>query len=186
MRNSTDHSERKVLLHDPDRADRRARKVRSLLADLATGDVVVRRRARGDLVALGETALPAMLEELAHGGFQVRWEVAKTLGEMQLPGAVPGLIAALEDEEQDVRWLAAVALARTGGPAVEPLLRTLDERPDDLYLRQGVHHFLTMYTDQELRNHLQEVRDALGPFENGADVVPVNKEALKAVKAAGS
>jgi len=156
--------------------------VSALLAELGAREVTRRHHARRALVRLGETALPDLLEVVAGGEFMVRWEAVKTLGEMALPGSVPGLIGALEDDEQDVRWLAAVALARVGRPALVPLLETLAERPEDVYLRQGVHHFLTLYSEPDLHDHLRAVRDALGPFENDADVVPVNRKALEAAR----
>jgi HEAT repeat protein len=157
------------------------RTVDALLAELASDDVVMRRRARNTLVAIGEPALPEMLEELAHGEFPVRWEVAKTLGEMRHPRAVPGLIEALEDKEQDVRWLAAVALAAIGREAIEALLEALIERSDSGYLRQGVHHVLTIYRDWKLEEPLAHVRDALGPLESGADAIPAAEGALRAL-----
>lgn len=167
---------------DPKNDPRSTAEISGLLEELGQKDVTRRHHARNALMKLGETALPALLDVLAHGGFMARWEAVKTLGEMRLPGSVPGLIDALDDDEQDVRWLAAVALARVGKPALVPLLETLADRPEATYLRQGVHHFLTLYSHPDLHEHLRAVRDALGPFENDADVVPVNQKALEAVR----
>ena len=57
--------------------------VSALLANLTADDITKRQNARSGLVAIGEPALPAMLEKLARGEFLVRWGVAKTLGEMR-------------------------------------------------------------------------------------------------------
>lgn len=153
--------------------------VSALLADLTADDITRRQNARSGLVAIGEPALPAMLKLLAHGEFLARWEVTKTLGEMRLPGSVPGLIDALADTEQDVRWLAAVALAGIGREALAPLLEALIDQGDSPYMRQGTHHVLTILEDRELEELLMPVRAALGYLKDDADLVPAAEKALR-------
>ncbi len=156
--------------------------IMQLMEELADPDIIPRRHAREALVKTGEPALPLMLEGLAHGNFLVRWEVAKGLMEMKSPRSVPALIRALEDEEQDVRWLAAVALAQIGRESLEPLLEAVLNNLSSLFLRQGVHHVLTIYRDPELRDSLLQLWEALGPLENDAGLVPSIEGMLRALR----
>ncbi len=158
------------------------RKITHLLTQLAQKDITPRRQAREELEALGEPAVPMMLDQLAHGPFIVRWEITKALAEISSPQAVPGLIDALEDDELDVRWLAAIALANIGRPSLVPLLQGVLQHLTSLFLRQGVHHVLSIYRDPEFRDVLFMVRDALGPMENDTGIVPAVEKALHALR----
>jgi len=179
---SKDDSGQQESKPTPARNDGAGGNVPDLLNDLAKGDITARRQARERLMSIGEPALPELLEGLARGEFQLRWEIAKTLGEMRLPGSIPALIEALEDDEQDVRWLAAVALAKLEEEAILLLLEALIANSDSGFLRQGTHHVLTTYRDKDLDEALMRVRDALGPMENPVDVIPVAQKALRALR----
>jgi HEAT repeat protein len=150
-----------------------------LLDDLGADELATRRQARAKLVAMGEAALPALLEGLQKGSFPIRWEAAKALGQIGHPGAVPGLLAALRDSEQDVRWLAAVGLAAIGRPAIPPLLRLLISDHSDALVRQGVHHVLAIFDDPEWEEPLAHIRDILNPVEVTGAVVPAAEKALR-------
>jgi len=160
-----------------------ADEIADLIEQLGENSAVERREARVTLIGIGEPALPALLHGLAAGTFPVRWEIAKALSEMHLPGSIRGLVDALCDEEQDVRWLAAVGLSRMGRTAVVAALEALKDDPESTYLRQGVHHILTICDVPALRPELLRVRDTLGPFENDADMVPALQTALSAARA---
>lgn len=152
------------------------------IAALDTTDLKTRREARQALTEAGAEALPQLLEQLENGPFPVRWEVAKALGDLRLADSAEALVRALADKEHDVRWLAAVALAQIGRPALAPLLNALAEDIDSLYLRQGTHHVLTMYPGTYRTEPLAHVRDLLGPFEKDIELIPAVHEALKSVQ----
>lgn len=99
--------------------------IRLLIAQLGTKDGEVRQRARQSLVAIGKPAVPLLIEALSNHDAQVRWEAVKTIGEIRAPIAAAALVETLEDEEFDVRWLAAEALIALGREAVVPLLKAL-------------------------------------------------------------
>jgi hypothetical protein len=142
-------------------------------------DLNRRREARLALTECGSGCLMMMLDELLEGPFQVRWEIAKALVDMKDPKATGALIKALEDDEQDVRWLAAVALANLGRPALATLLKSLIENDESVYLRQGVHHVLSISEYTRRHQNLAHVRDALGPMEDVTGVRPAVKAALQ-------
>ena len=46
----------------------------------------------------------------------------------------------MEDDKSDVRWIAAKALINIGKPVVKPLLKTLIEKSDYVFILEGAHH----------------------------------------------
>jgi len=114
--------------------------INSLIADLGSKDTPVRIKARQYLVAIGEPAVSPLVEALAHRNQWVRWDTAKSLGQIDSPAAAQALVRALEDDMFDVRWLAAKGLLTVGRDALVPLLHALLERSDSELLREGAHH----------------------------------------------
>jgi HEAT repeat protein len=100
------------------------------LAALATGDAEtdVRRAAVGSLgfaPALHATAITALLVALRDAAWQVREEVATTLGKLRAPVARDPLVAALDDDYWQVRLRAVRALGQIGEASAAPAIATL-------------------------------------------------------------
>ncbi|MGW8256254.1 MAG: HEAT repeat domain-containing protein [Thermoguttaceae bacterium] len=112
----------------------------ALVAALAHDDPVERHHAREALVAIGKPAVNHLLKFLGDPRAHVRWEAAKALGPIADPAAAAALVNALEDEDSDVRWLAAGGLITLGCSGLQPLLEALIDRPKSLLLREGSHH----------------------------------------------
>ena len=112
----------------------------ALVAALTHDDPVERHRAREALVAIGKPAVNYLLKPLSDSRSHVRWEAAKASGPIGDPKAAPSLVNALEDEDSDVRWLAAAGLITLGCSGLHPLLEALIDRPNSLWLRDGAHH----------------------------------------------
>lgn len=117
--------------------------IQDLIQALGSRNATARMRAREQLVALGENAVPALIPLVASPRKQVRWEAAKALSEIGSEKAVPALVPLLEDQDPGIRWLAAKALIAAGRAGILPLVHALTERPDSVYLRQGAHHVLS-------------------------------------------
>ncbi len=150
------------------------RNIESLAASLASEDGGVRERARAALVMFGEHAVGTLVESLTHRNHVVRWEAAKALGEIRSPSAVPALVKALQDKAFDVRWVAAEALIFTGRPAIEPLLKSLVENPESVWLREGAHHILNHFAGGDRRvEHHREVHPPLEDREFERALRPV-------------
>ena len=50
-------------------------------------------------------------------------------------------IQALEDEESDIRWIAAEGLVKLGRKVIKPLLEKLiDDGGETIYMRKGAYH----------------------------------------------
>lgn len=119
--------------------------IKSLIADLAAKDWRVRLKARQSLVNTGAKAVPSLIEALSNPSLQVRWEVAKALGEIRDPAAADVLVKVIAEEEEsfDVRWVAAEALISIGRGAVVPLLNALIANPNSEWLHESSHHILS-------------------------------------------
>lgn len=144
--------------------------LQTLIAALSSKDDGARVRARHSLVAMGKAAVPSLAEALKNTDDLVRWEAAKTLGEIGVPEAAPFLVKALEDEAFDVRWLAAVGLIRMNIRGLKPLLHALMEHGDSVFIREGAHHVIHGLTKGELRRYLAPVLAALENVDPGMSV----------------
>lgn len=87
------------------------------------------------------------------------------MGQIDDQTATQALVRALEDEEFDVRWLAAEGLTALGHEALVPLLRALIERSKSAWLREGAHHVLHDLSEGDLKEELQPVLAALEGVE---------------------
>jgi HEAT repeat protein len=116
--------------------------IKSLIADLESKDGIIRVKARRQLVAYKARSVAPLTKTLSNENHWVRWEAAKALSQIANPASIQALLGALSDTEFDVRWLAAEGLIRIGRKVVVPLLETLVEYSDSLWLREGIHHVL--------------------------------------------
>ena len=151
----------------------------ALIKSLSSEDDGVRVKARHFLVAMGKAAVRPLAEALEDGDELLRWEAAKTLGEIGAPEAAPFLVKALEDEEFDVRWLAAMGLIGMNIRGLKPLLHALMEQGDSAFLREGAHHVIHDLTKGELRKYLAPVLTALEGTEPTAGCAQAAFHALE-------
>jgi len=116
--------------------------IKSLIADLASKDGVVRVMARQQLVAYKKRSVAPLIRTLSNENDWVRWEAAKALSQIGNPESIQALLEALSDKNFEVRWLAAEGLIRIGRKAMVPLLEALVTHSDSYWLREGIHHVL--------------------------------------------
>jgi len=135
--------------------------IKSLIADLASEDGVLRVKARRHLVAYKARSVAPLIKALSNKRDYVRWEAAKALSQIGSPASIQALLRALEDNMFDVRWLAAEGLIRIGPKAVVPLLEELVKHSDSYWLREGIHHVLHDMNKGKLRKILRPVLVAL-------------------------
>ena len=111
---------------------------------LASKNGMTRLKARKALVAQGKPAVPSLVLALRKSkSDQVRWEAAKALGAIGDARAIPSLVKALEDGDEDVGWLAAEGLRKFQKAAWPALFRALIKGgADSGPLRRGAHHVL--------------------------------------------
>ncbi len=155
--------------------------ISSLIADLGSKYGSVRVKARRSLVAIGGQTVDHLVKALANKKQWVRWEAAKTLGQIGDPRATDALIEALEDKMFDVRWLAAEGLIAIGHKALVPLLQALTQDSDSVWLREGAHHVLHDMDRGHLDEMLRPVLAALENIEPSLEVPLVAEVALNAL-----
>lgn len=139
--------------------------IQSLVISLSSNDDIVRIHSRNSLVKIGKPAVPQLIEALRHGGHWLRWEAAKTLGEIGDPSAASALVQGLKDEEFDVGWLAAEGLIKMKAGGIEPLLHALMAEADLPRLREGAHHVIRELIKGELKEYLTPVLSAMDEVE---------------------
>ncbi|MBN1395289.1 MAG: HEAT repeat domain-containing protein [Pirellulales bacterium] len=162
-----------------DKKTHREGDVSALVAELADPSGAVRRRAREKLVALGGPAVDLLLELLTHRKAHLRWEAAKALGGIRDPRAAADLVRALEeDEDGDVRWLAAEALIALGWEGLRPLLARLADRPGSVALREGAHRVCHSLGGRKAYGAVRPVLDALNEPDPELAVSSVARVAL--------
>ena len=151
----------------------------TLINTLSSHKDKAREGARHTLVAMGKAAVSSLIEALTNKNTLMRWEAAKALGEIGDPETAPVLVKALEDEEFDVRWLAAEGLIKMNIKALKPLLEALEHRGDSVLLREGAHHVFHDLAKGGLRKFLVPVLAALEALEPGGEVFRVARHEME-------
>ncbi len=158
--------------------------VQQLIDRLASRDGVSRYAARRQLVHLGPVAVPCVIRALRDHRRQVRWEIAKVLGEIADPIAASALVESLEDRDSDVRWLAAEALTRIGRDSMHPLLTAILDRPDSDLLRHGAHHVFHDLVKRHGDTEAAQVLAAMDEAEPEVHVPPAAYAVLRLLRQA--
>ncbi len=116
--------------------------INNLIRDFYSDNGIKRARARFELLQIGKPIIDFFIGLQYVPIHQVRWEAVKTLSQLAVPEAIPILINALENEDMDVRWLAAHGLVQIGKPSIPAVLEALEGNQNSKYLREGAHHIL--------------------------------------------
>ncbi len=152
--------------------------IKSLIADLANKDGIVRVKARSSLVGYKSKAVPLLIKTLSDKNDWVRWEGAKALSQIRAPSSIQALLEALTDKSFEVRWLAADGLIRIGRKSIIPSLKALVNNSDSFWLREGVYHVLHDVKKGNQTKVLQPVLTALEGSEPSLIVPLAAKTAL--------
>ncbi len=147
--------------------------IESLVNMLADEDGMARNEARKSLITIGKPAVSVLISTFQNSKVdQVRWEAIKALGAIVDIKAIPVMVKALEDNDKDIAWLAAVGLEKLGIAAWPALLNALIMRgSDSLILRQGAHHILRKQRGKKYNELLTILLNAL-ESETGAESTP--------------
>lgn len=137
--------------------------IKSLMDVLAGNDGMRRQEARKSLVTIGKPAVPSLIKALRGSKLdQVRWEAVKALGEIRDNRSITPLVKTLEDDDQDVAWLAAEALGNFKKTAWAPVLHTLvKDGANSVLLRNAVHHVFLNQRDEEFDDLLTNLMTEL-------------------------
>lgn len=133
-----------------------------LVKQLSSDFPADRIRAREALVERGEDAAVAVTPLSRSADRRLRWECAKTLCEIADPVSVEPLIELLEDQDEGVRWDAALGLIAIGPPAVKALLQAIIRRSKEHAILPGARHVLHHWCRTDWGKALEPVSEALG------------------------
>lgn len=126
---------------------RNMQSITDLAKDLFSKNYLLRKKARQELIEIGEPSLDVLIELANSKDETVRWEAMVIIVQIGSKAVLDVLLNALEDTEFSIRWLAAEGLINLGKYAIIPLLQELLAKPKSTFVRRGAHHVL-----KELRN----------------------------------
>ena len=127
-------------------------KIEKLIKKFYSKDGIERKTARYELVKIGKPAVKNLFSLLEAPKEYTRWEAIKTLSQIADPEAIPVLIKALENEDFDIRWMAAEALINIGKESIKPLLEAVVSGKESIFLLEGVHHILKEFQFKNIFN----------------------------------
>ncbi|MFG0287771.1 MAG: HEAT repeat domain-containing protein [Rhodopirellula sp. JB044] len=134
------------------------------VADLASGDGVVRDQARKHLVAKrGPDVVRALIGELVDPRKRVRWEAAKALTEIGDPVAALPLVHAMTDSDDEVAWLAAEGVASLGDIGLTAVLSGIARDCGSLEYCKVAHHCLKVF--RKLGQHEDVIAPVMSALE---------------------
>lgn len=158
-----------------------------LTARLSEKDGMAREKARKELVKIGGAAVGGLLGlmENSESG-QARWEAAKALCDIGDKRAIGPFVRALEDDYEELAWIAAEALKKQGAEAWPELLDALRLKGSkSKLLRDGAHHILKGQKQPGYEDMLKKLVDALEIEGTPESIEPAADEILKKMGKAG-
>lgn len=153
----------------------------TLIRNLVDEKVNTRKAARNKLVEIGEAVLPTMYSLFSSKNELLRWEASKVIQEIASQESIPFMIALLEAEESEIRWIAAEGLIHVGRKTIKPLLHELKKEHEvNYYFYSGAHHVLNKLFDKDEKEQYKQLLNALNGKNGLQETVPFLSE--KAVK----
>lgn len=120
--------------------------------------------ARIALVKHGKTIIPYMHKLLSSRDGIIRMEAAKVVELIADKRSIHVLIGLLEDKEPGIRWIAAEGLVKIGRPSILPLLRSVRDSKNPIFLYRGVHHVLSSLLSAKEKSNLESLMLSLDNY----------------------
>ena len=120
-----------------------------------------------------------LIQKLGDPSEQVCWEAAKALGTIGDPAAANALVATMEHDSPDVRWVAADALIELGSEGLRQTLTALLTNSTSLRLRNSAQHVVAHFAHQLQTQFLKPLAARFSGFEPAATIPPAAYDALE-------
>jgi len=154
--------------------------IQKLIEELGDNSTHTRKSAREKLINIGFEIIDDIILLLDHQKHTYRWEAMKILEEIGDPVAIPIFIEYLEDDESDIRWIAAEGLTRLGPLSIKPLLKRLVENPNhSISLFLGVHQVFNRFKRKKLFKEQDQIDDFLKALKKHKATGDIKSYALK-------
>ena len=137
------------------------------ITDLSNEHGKERIRARETLVAIGPLVLDYIYPLLQSENRVLRWEAAKITEEIAHLSSLSVLLDLLEDEDHDIRWIAAEGIVDLGAETTIHLLDRLMRHDHSKYLVDEAHHVIGKMYHGEDRVIYQPLLDVLKSKHKG-------------------
>ena len=158
------------------------KEIENLFKELGNKHGLIREKARKKIALLGTDAVNQLADLLSNKNKILRWEAVKTLIDISDPDTIPLFLLALQDEDVDVRWVAAEGIISFGNKGIIAMLEALISNPDSFYLRKGAHHIIREYLKVKPVNELNSLFKALGSIDAELKLSKIIFKTLKSVK----
>jgi HEAT repeat protein len=136
--------------------------------------------ARIALVKLGRPIIPYMHKLLSSEDSVIRLEAAKVAELIADKRSIHLLIGLLEDKETGIRWIAAEGLINIGRSSILPLLRSIRDGKNPIFLYRGAHHVLNGLLNEEEKKNLESLMLSLDNYHQLGGTSPsLASQALK-------
>ncbi|MFN2194697.1 MAG: HEAT repeat domain-containing protein [Anaerolineales bacterium] len=142
----------------------------ALVAELTCGEEARAEKAAEEIASLQADAIPVLQSLLNSQDEDTRWWATRTLGAIKNPNVTPLLLRALRDQEESVRYCAAVALREQPDATAIPALITQLGSSDPIFTRLAADALAAIGTPA--------TPALIAVFENGT-----NTEVISAVRA---
>jgi len=152
-----------------------------LAKNLFSKNYLLRKKAREELVEIGEPSLKVLKELAGSKDETVRWEAIITIVQIGSSDTLGVLLNALEDEEFSIRWLAAEGLVNLGKHSILPLLQQLRSNPESTFLRRGVHHVLRELKKKGVFSDNYEIVEILADEFNHSNISTKVQQTINAL-----
>jgi hypothetical protein len=151
-----------------------------ILELLNTNDISVKLDARSALVDMGKKILPQLHMLLSSSNVDLRKEVAKVVELIASNLSIPILITLLDDNDFDIRWIAAEGLIKIGRSSIVPLLESIRDGKSTYFIDKRAHHVLENLLKESEKNDLETLLLSLDDYLKTREVAPT--EAAKALE----
>lgn len=143
-------------------------------------DLNSKSEARNTLVEMGEEILPQLHLLLSSDDIELRKEVAKVVELIADEQSIQALITLLDDDDFDIRWIAAEGLIRIGRKSIIPLLESIRDGKSSYFADKRAHHILVNLFTRSEKEEFESLLLSLDNYLKSRETAPT--EAAKALE----
>ena len=145
---------------------------------LDTENVKQKLRSRKTLVRMGKSILPQLHKLSASENVSIRMEAVKILQLIADRRSMYEFIRLLEDQEFDIRWVAAEGLIKIGRRSIRPLTEAVRDGENSIILNEGAHHVLSALLNESEKHKEESFLLSLENFHTLGGTAPLEASSI--------